>query len=106
MGSTTTRRTDAQSNAVRPVPTTYTLNLDDPYHEHITVELMARAGESPNKTDHDWWAVKKMGRRCLNVKGQWEYEPQPSSRNDAFFARTRWPLDEALQRGLDYLRNK
>lgn len=29
--------------------------------------------------------------------GQWEYEPQPSSRDDALIARTRYPYDEAVR---------
>ena len=33
----------------------------------------------------------------LNKDGEWEYEPQPSSRDDEFFARCRWEsFDEAL----------
>lgn len=43
----------------------------------------------------DVWAVRKSG-WCLNRDGEWEYEPIPSSRDDEFFARCRWTLDEAL----------
>lgn len=32
----------------------------------------------------------------LNRDGRWEYEPRPSDRDDAFLARTRYTLDEAL----------
>ena len=35
------------------------------------------------------WAVRH-GSKCLNQSGEWEYEPQPSSRDDAFFARCRF----------------
>ena len=42
------------------------------------------------------WAVTRLN-SCLNKSGEWEYEPQPSSRDDAFIARCRWTsLDEAL----------
>jgi hypothetical protein len=34
----------------------------------------------------------------LNHKGQWEYEPNPSSRTDAYFRRCRFnSIDEALE---------
>ncbi len=36
------------------------------------------------------------GSLCLNRDGEWEYEPLPSNRDDAFIARTRYSLDEAM----------
>lgn len=42
------------------------------------------------------WAVKRLS-ACLNTDGQWEIEPIPSSRDDAFIARCRYrSLDEAV----------
>ena len=42
------------------------------------------------------WAVRWMG-RCLTHDGEWEYEPQPSSRDDAFYARCRFDsLEKAM----------
>jgi hypothetical protein len=41
------------------------------------------------------WAVKENG-SCLNRDMQWEYEPQPSSRDQAFFDRCRFTLDQAM----------
>lgn len=35
------------------------------------------------------FAVRRSG-RCLNGEGQWEWEPQPSSRDDAFYRRCRF----------------
>lgn len=35
------------------------------------------------------WAVREGG-SVLAKDGQWEYEPNPSERDDEFFARTRW----------------
>ena len=35
------------------------------------------------------WAVRHNG-NCLNKEYEWEYEPRPSSRDTAFFARCRW----------------
>ena len=40
------------------------------------------------------WAVRHQG-NCLNKQGEWEYEPQPSSRDEAFFARCRFDSAEA-----------
>ena len=37
----------------------------------------------------DLWAVRH-GADVLNVDGEWEYEPMPSSRDDAFLARCRF----------------
>ncbi len=37
-----------------------------------------------------WWAVVRRG-FVLTKDGEWEHEPQPSSRDDEFIARTRWP---------------
>lgn len=47
-------------------------------------------------TEENLWAIRFMGRR-LNKDGQWEHESMPSSRSDAFLARTRWPREEALK---------
>lgn len=35
------------------------------------------------------WSINERG-NCLNNAGDWEYEPIPSSRDDAYLARTRW----------------
>lgn len=40
------------------------------------------------------WAVRQHG-DCLNVSGEFECEPQPSSRSDEFLARCRFPTAEA-----------
>ena len=42
------------------------------------------------------WAVRNM-RRCLNKQGEWEYEPQPSSRTEEWLSTVRWDdVDEAI----------
>lgn len=43
------------------------------------------------------WAVCWMG-EVLNDSNQWEYEPQPSSRDDDFYNRCRFTQDDALDR--------
>ena len=54
----------------------------------VDVELRDRAG--------GLWAVVVDGGHVLNAAGGTEHEPLPSSRDDAFLARTRFPLDGAL----------
>lgn len=54
----------------------------------VDVELRDRAG--------DLWAVVVDGGHVLNASGGTEHEPLPSSRDDAFLARTRFPLDDAI----------
>lgn len=35
------------------------------------------------------WAIRRYG-DCMNSDGEWEYEPQPSSRDDSFMDRCRF----------------
>lgn len=42
------------------------------------------------------WAVLEDGSFCLNRDGEFEYEPMPSSRDDAFLKRCRFTLCEAV----------
>lgn len=37
------------------------------------------------------WCVRRADGAVLAKDGEWEYEPLPSSRDDEFIARTRWP---------------
>ncbi len=53
--------------------------------------------------DEDRWAIVNGG-CCLNTDGEWEVEPQPSSRTDEFKARTRFPLEEAMRRAADHFK--
>lgn len=50
--------------------------------------------EAPQVAGPALWAVRRLS-FCLNKDGQWEYEPMPSSRDDEFLARCRWPTVEA-----------
>lgn len=76
-------------------PTTYmawpTALADDPDRDlwSVTVEWRGSA-------DGGRWAVMRRG-SCLTADGSWEYEPNPSSRDDAFKARARFDLDTALR---------
>jgi hypothetical protein len=48
----------------------------------------------------DLWAVRYSS-DCLNKSGEWEWEPMPSSRDDAFIARCRFATaDEAIRAAL------
>lgn len=42
------------------------------------------------------WAVCRLG-QCLNRRGRWDYEMQPSSRTDRWIAGHRFDLDTALR---------
>lgn len=51
----------------------------------------------------DQWVIAGAG-CCLNTDDQWEVEPQPSNRTDEFKARTRYSLQEAMQRSVRYFK--
>lgn len=44
------------------------------------------------------WCVVDRSGLVLNADGEWEYEPNPSSRTDDFKARTRFSLEQAFAR--------
>lgn len=51
----------------------------------------------------DLWVIR-MGGSCLNKALQWEYEPTPSGRTDAFSQRCRWSAPEdAIKSWEEYL---
>lgn len=54
----------------------------------------AKIEEAQQMTGDSLWAVRRSG-SCLNNEGQWEYEPMPSSRDDKFLSRCRWPSPES-----------
>lgn len=60
-------------------------------------ELRPRGARVEYRGPGDAWAVLD-GSDVLNRDGAWEWEPTPSSRDDAFKARVRFPLAEALAR--------
>lgn len=45
------------------------------------------------KSGDPLWAVRR-NVRCLNKQCEWEYEPQPSSRDESFFSRCRFVSPE------------
>ena len=61
----------------------YILDQTDPYSIILLIRVPQRHGQT------DKWAIRKNG-NCLNKDAEWEYEPQPSSRDDAFLERCRF----------------
>jgi hypothetical protein len=51
------------------------------------------------------WAVRN-GFGCLNADGEFEYEPMPSSRDDEFLARCRFPSAQDALHALTLHRSK
>lgn len=74
--------------------TTYTV-YPDGYDEYTFGDKSTWTLTVEERGD-DSWAVKKMG-SCLNVDGEWEYEPSPSNREDDFLERCRFTEEEALR---------
>lgn len=98
------------------------LTLTEGFHSGIALlrELRARLGPEPadvllglieaadgflidkereirvERRGPDAWAVRE-GASVVNRDGGREHEPMPSSRDEAFIARTRFPLAEALK---------
>lgn len=98
------------------------LTLTDGFHSGIALlrELRARLGPEPadvllglieaadgflidkereirvERRGPDAWVVRE-GASVVNRDGGHEHEPMPSSRDEAFIARTRFPLTEALK---------
>lgn len=98
------------------------LTLTEGFHSGIALlrELRARLGPEPadvlleligaadgflidkereirvERRGPDAWAVRE-GASVVNRDGGREHEPMPSSRDEAFIARTRFPLAEALR---------
>lgn len=63
-------------------------------------ECSVPGAHGPIRIEHcgpeaDRWAVR-IGPWCLNRDQEWEFEPQPSSRDAEFFGRCRWTLAEAV----------
>ena len=57
-------------------------------------------GASIEKVASSRWAVRHLG-ECLNKNGEYEPEPQPSSRDDGFLDRCRFDSPEDAYMALD-----
>lgn len=69
----------------------------DGWGQPITVAWRGRVMDPDTGPPDGGWAVLH-GRHCLAADGTWEMEPQPSERDEAYFARCRFTRDEALAR--------
>lgn len=73
--------------------------IQHPTIRHTEITIEATGGLNPDGTRmpvDSKWAIRLTG-MVLNKKGQWEFEPIPSSRSDAFLKRARFDsADEAL----------
>lgn len=78
-------------------PTTYTI-YPDGYADAVNTDRGMWTIEVVLTNDREGhWAIRRLG-ACLNRKGEWEHEPQPSSRTKAFFKRCRFTRDDAIVR--------
>lgn len=61
--------------------------IDKAHSQHFVIKVVYRG--------KGLWAVARLGEN-LGHSGLWEYESQPSSREDDYFAEYRWDLADAL----------
>ena len=64
--------------------------------------LVTWRGPDPD-TGTDRWAIRDTFGRCLDRRGNWDHEPNPSSRTDEWKRRYRHSLDEAIQIAKDHV---
>lgn len=78
--------------------TQYTVDAPEGW-EHESINIVRTGKTTDGKFDPaaDVWAIRRGGHSVLNHDGEWEPEPLPSSRDEAFFTRCRWTLAEALE---------
>ncbi|WP_436291867.1 dTMP kinase [Variovorax sp. LjRoot178] len=73
------------ASSTKAVISAYAIDL--PPRDSVRIE---RAGQISGPAK---WAVRLNG-ECLNRTGEWEWEPMPSGRDDAFLARCRFDTDQ------------
>lgn len=87
------RATEFELIAVDPRDT----SIPIPRIRHLSVKRRTYTNDGPA------WAIMGDG-SCLNHDGEWEWEPQPSSRTEEFFGRCRWAdLREAIAFAEDHM---
>jgi hypothetical protein len=88
-------RTNGEIGLLIEVAAYWVSRLSDSNADHPVWSVKVEAA------GHGRWAVRNMS-RCLNKAGTWEYEPQPSSREDDWLDTVRWDdVDEALAAAVD-----
>jgi hypothetical protein len=68
------------------------MDTADLYDSHA-ITVAWRGGNTWCVSLGSGWSPQRVW--CRDAQ-EWEYEPSPSNRDDAFLARTRYPKDEAL----------
>lgn len=77
--------------------TTFTIWEDPTPHDHDQIDVVRAKNALTGKY---WWKVVHRS-FTLNRAGEFEYEPFPSNRSDAYLKRTRWTkLETAYRAGL------
>lgn len=71
------------------------LPREHPEHYTFAIQVAWRGSMFPDRLDH-CWAVCYHG-RCINSKGEWAWEPSPSSRTDRWLKGHRFTLEKALK---------
>lgn len=74
------------------IPTNLTLSLLPHGSENASIWYLEVSWRGPG----DLWAVK-LRSQVYSTADEWEHEPLPSSRDDDFKERTRFPLAEAIR---------
>jgi hypothetical protein len=77
--------------------------VTSPFNSESTITIEATGGLYRDGTPMAItanWAIRLQG-MTLNKKGDWEWEPMPSSRTDAYLKRSRWHSSRAA---IDFLK--
>lgn len=73
-------------NKILSKPIKYYVGENKPYQERLYIEWRSE----------DKWCITN-GSSVYNRLGEWEWEPSPSNRDDKFFKRCRYTLEEAVK---------
>lgn len=79
--------------------TRFTFGGTDPRNQREVTDYPVDIEACYQRDGSRLWAVRRLG-RCLNRAGEWEFEPMPSSRDEAFLARCRFQGREDALRAL------
>lgn len=90
-----TSNSNAHNESMKLTPVEYQFEWEVGRADYPGMEVRIVRMESPFYEGIKW-AVRWLG-NCLDHDGEWELEPQPSSRDDEFYARCRFDtLEEAV----------
>ncbi len=69
--------------------------IGHPRQRHVKVEKA--------HWERNLWAVRSGDGLCMNAKGEWDWEPRPSERDDAWLLEYRHDLKTALKLAREHL---